>query len=166
MGGGAGNAIALAIVVSMYSAAHATVITVPRVYYAMAQDGLFFRKLAEVHPRYGTPAIAVVASCAWAAVLALTGTFEQLLTYVVFIGWIFYALGAAAVIALRLKRRDAERPFRVPGYPFTPALFVLAAALIVLNTIVSQPLQSALGIGVVLLGAPAYVIWRRRLTTS
>ena len=164
MGLGAGNAIALAIVVSMYSAAHATVITVPRVYQAMAQDGLFFRKLAEVHPRYGTPAIAVAASCSWAAVLALTGTFEQLLTYVVFIGWIFYALGAAAVIVLRVKRPDAERPFRVPGYPFTPALFVLAAALIVLNTIVSQPVQSALGIGVVMLGAPAYLIWRRRLT--
>jgi APA family basic amino acid/polyamine antiporter len=163
MGAAAGNAIALAIIVSMYSAAHATVITVPRVYFAMARDGLFFRRLTAVHPRYGTPAVAVVSSCAWAAVLALTGTFEQLLTYVVFIGWIFYALGAAAVIALRIKRPDAERPFRVPGYPLTPALFVLAAAAIVLNTVISQPRQAAIGIGVVLVGAPAYVMWRRRL---
>lgn len=160
------KAIALAIILSMYSAAHATVITVPRVYFAMAKDGLFFKKLAEVHPRYGTPAIAVIASCVWAAVLALTGTFEQLLTYVVFIGWIFYALGAAAVIALRIKRPNADRPFRVPGYPLTPAVFVLAAAVIVLNTVVTQPGQAAIGIGVVLLGAPAYVMWRRGTTAA
>ncbi len=161
MGPLAGKAIAAAIIVSMYSAAHATVITVPRVYFAMARDGIFFAKLAQVHPQYGTPAIAVIASCAWAAVLALTGTFEQLLTYVVFIGWIFYALGAAAVIALRVKRPDAARPFRVPGYPLTPAVFVLAAAVIVVNTMVTQPAQAAIGIGVVLLGAPAYVLWRK-----
>ena len=96
----------------------------------------------------------------------MTGTFEQLLTYVVFIGWIFYALGAAAVIALRLKSPDAERPFKVPGYPLTPVLFVLAAAVIVINTIVSQPKQAAIGIAVVLAGAPAYVIWRRRLSAA
>jgi APA family basic amino acid/polyamine antiporter len=163
LGPTAGKAIALAIIISMYSAAHATVITVPRVYFAMARDGLFFRKLTEIHPTYGTPAVAVVSSCAWAAVLAMTGTFEQLLTYVVFIGWIFYALGAAAVIALRIKRPDAVRPFRVPGYPVTPAVFVLAAAVIVGNTVLSQPRQAAIGIGVVLLGAPAYLLWKRRL---
>ena len=162
----AGGLIAAVIIVSMYSAAHSTVITVPRVYFAMAQDGLFFKRLAEVHPRFNTPALAIVTSCAWAAVLAMTGTFEQLLTYVVFIGWIFYALGAAAVIALRIKRPDAERPFKVPGYPLTPLLFVVAAAVIVINTIVSQPKQAAIGIAVVLAGAPAYVIWRRRLTAA
>lgn len=161
LGPAAGGVIALAIIISMYSAAHATVITAPRVYFSMAQDGLFFARLAEVHPRYGTPAVAIVASCTWAIALALTGTFEQLLTYVVFVGWIFYALGAAAVIALRIKRPSAERPFRVPGYPVTPLLFVLAAAAIVLNTIVEQPRQSAIGIGVVLLGVPAYMWWRR-----
>ncbi len=166
MGPTAGWLIAAAIIVSMYSAAHATVITVPRVYFAMARDGLFFRRLSEIHPKYNTPAVAIVASCTWAIVLALTGTFEQLLTYVVFIGWIFYALGAAAVIALRIKRPDAARPFRVPLYPLTPILFVLAAAVIVLNTIVSQPRQAVIGIGVVLAGAPAYLLWRRRLSAS
>ena len=165
MGPAAGWVIAAAIIVSMYSAAHSTVITVPRVYFAMARDGLFFRRLTEVHPRFGTPAIAIVTSCVWAIVLALSGTFEQLLTYVVFIGWIFYALGAAAVIALRIKKPDAKRPFRVPLYPFTPLLFVLAGTVIVLNTIVTQPVQSAIGIAVVLAGAPAYLIWRRRLRT-
>ena len=158
----AGQLIALAIIVSMYSAAHATVITAPRVYFAMAAEGLFFRRLAEVHPRFGTPAVAIVASCAWSAVLAATGTFEQLLTYVVFVGWIFYALGAAAVIAIRIKYPSASRPFKVPGYPVTPVLFVLAAAAIVGNTIYSQPRQAAIGLGMVLLGAPAYYAWRRR----
>lgn len=162
LGPAAGSVIAAAIIISMYSAAHATVITAPRVYFSMAQDGLFFRRLAEVHPKFGTPALAIGASCVWAALLALTGTFEQLLTYVVFVGWIFYALGAAAVISLRFKRPDVPRPFRVPGYPFTPLLFVLAAAAIVLNTIIEQPGQSAIGIGVVLLGVPAYAFWRSR----
>ncbi len=163
MGPAAGWVIAAAIIVSMYSAAHATVVTVPRVYFAMAQDGLFFRRLTEIHPRFGTPAIAIVTSCAWAALLALTGTFEQLLTHVVFIGWIFYALGAAAVISLRIKRPAAVRPFRVPLYPLTPVIFVLAGAVIVLNTVVTQPRESAIGIAVVLAGAPAYLIWKRRL---
>ena len=165
-GPAAGGLVAAVIIVSMYSAAHSTVITVPRVYFAMAKDGLFFKRLSEVHPRFNTPALAIVTSCTWAAVLAITGTFEQLLTYVVFIGWIFYALGAAAVIALRIKRPDAVRPFRVPGYPVTPLLFVLAACVIVINTIVSQPKQAAIGIAVVLAGAPAYLIWKRRLSAS
>ncbi|MCC7051789.1 MAG: amino acid permease [Gemmatimonadaceae bacterium] len=163
MGPAAGWLIAGAIIVSMYSAAHATVITVPRVYFAMARDGLFFRRLTEVHPTFGTPAIAIITSCTWALVLALTGTFEQLLTYVVFIGWIFYAMGAAAVIALRIKRPDAVRPFRVPGYPVTPLLFVLAAVVIVGNTVWSQPKEALIGIAVVLAGAPAYMVWKRRL---
>ena len=162
LGPWAGQLIAVAIIISMYSAAHATVITAPRVYYAMARDRLFFARIAEVHPRFGTPAVAIVASCLWSMVLAATGTFEQLLTYVVFVGWIFYALGAAAVIALRIKRPEAKRPFKVPGYPLTPALFVVAAAAIVGNTIWSQPGQAAIGLGVVLLGAPAYYVWRRR----
>jgi APA family basic amino acid/polyamine antiporter len=146
----------------MYSAAHSIVLTAPRVYYSMARDGLFFRRLAEVHPRFGTPALAIVTSAAWACLLAITGTFEQLLTYVVFVGWIFYALGAAAVMVLRRKRPDTPRPFRVPGYPFTPVLFVIAAAAIVLNTIATQPARAAIGLGVVFLGAPAYALWRRR----
>jgi APA family basic amino acid/polyamine antiporter len=162
LGPWAGQAIAAAILISMYSAAHATVITVPRVYYAMARDGLFFRRLADVHPRHGTPAFAIATSSLWAAVLAATGTFEQLLTYVVFVGWIFYALGAAAVIVLRFTRPHVPRPFRVPGYPFTPALFVLAAIALVGSTVASQPRLAATGIGMVLLGAPAYLVWRGR----
>jgi APA family basic amino acid/polyamine antiporter len=161
LGPWAGKAIALAIIISMYGAAHSVVITAPRVFYSMARDGVFFRRLAEVHPRFGTPALAIVVSTVWACLLAATGTFEQLLTYVVFVGWIFYALGAAAVLVLRRTRPDAARGFRVPGYPVTPVFFVLAAAAIVLNTIATQPSRAAIGLGVSLLGAPAYGLWRR-----
>jgi APA family basic amino acid/polyamine antiporter len=94
-------------------------------------------------------------------VLAVSGTFEQLLTYVVFVGWIFYALGAACVIVLRRTKPHADRPFRVPGYPWTVLLFILAAAALVGNTIATQPGRAAVGIGVVLLGLPVYYIWRR-----
>jgi APA family basic amino acid/polyamine antiporter len=158
----AGTFIALAIIVSMFSAGHTVVLTASRAYLAMARDGVFFKKLAEVDPKHGTPAFAIVSGCAWTAVLAATGTFEQLLTYVVFVGWIFYALGAAAVIALRFKLPDTPRPFRVPGYPLPPVLFVLAAAAIVANQVLEQPKESAFGLGIVLLGAPAYMLWNRK----
>ena len=162
VGGAAAKMIAAVILVSIFSATNGLTISAPRVYFAMARDGLFFRRLAEVHPRFGTPAAAIVASTAWSMVLAASGTFEQLLTYVVFVGWIFYGLGAVCVFVLRRTRPDVPRPFRVPGYPWTPALFVLAAAALVANTIATQPQRAAIGIGVSLLGAPVYLIWKRR----
>ena len=158
----AAKLVALTILVSIFSAANSIMLTAPRVYYAMARDGVFFNRLSEIHPRYGTPAFAVIALASWAAILAATGTFEQLLTYVIFIGWIFYALAAASLFVYRKRDPEAKRPYRVPGYPVTPSLFILAAAALVLNTIVAQPARAALGIGIVLLGAPAYLIWRRR----
>jgi APA family basic amino acid/polyamine antiporter len=161
VGPGAAKLIAAAILVSIFSATNGLTITAPRVYYAMAHDGLFFRRLADVHPRYGTPAVSIIAGTAWAMVLAVSGTFEQLLTYVVFVGWIFYALGAACVFVLRRTKPDVERPFRVPGYPWTPLLFIVAAAALVANTIATQPARAAVGIGVVLLGLPVYLVWKR-----
>jgi APA family basic amino acid/polyamine antiporter len=137
-------------------------LTATRAYYAMARDGLFFQHLADVHPGFGTPAVSIVASGLVAMVLAATGTFEQLFTYVIFSGWIFYSMGGAALFVLRAKEPDAHRPFRVPGYPITPALFVAAGTAVVLNAIVTQPRESAVGIAIVLVGAPAYLIWRRR----
>ena len=162
VGPGAAKLIAAVILVSIFSATNGLTLSAPRVYYAMANDGLFFRTLAGVHPRFGTPAVAIIAGTGWAMVLAVSGTFEQLLTYVVFVGWIFYALGAACVFVLRRTKPDAHRPFRVPGYPWTPLLFILAAAALVANTIATQPGRAAVGIGVVLLGAPVYLIWRPR----
>ena len=166
MGNTAGNLIAAAILVSIFSAANGLTLTAPRVYFAMAGDRVFFRRLADVHPRFGTPAFAIIVSSAWAILLAATGTFEQLLTYVVFAGWIFYALGAASIFVYRQRRPAAHRPFSVPLYPLTPLLFILAAAAIVLNTLIAQPGRAAIGLAVVLLGAPAYFLWRSRHDTA
>jgi APA family basic amino acid/polyamine antiporter len=160
MGPAAGSLIAAAILVSIFSAANGLTLTAPRVYFAMANDRVFFRRLADVHPRFHTPAFAIVASSAWAILLAATGTFEQLLTYVVFAGWMFYALGAASIFVYRRTRPAASRPFSVPFYPLTPLLFILAAAAIVLNTFIAQPGRALVGLAVVLLGVPVYFLWR------
>jgi len=155
-----GYLAAIPILVSIFGAANGIALTAPRVFYAMARDGLFFRKLAEVHPRFGTPAVAILAGSAWTMVLAGSGTFEQLLTYVVFTGWAFYGLAAASIFVYR-RLPQAARPFRVPGYPVTPLLFIAASGGIVVSTLVSRPTQALLGIGIILLGMPAYWWWRR-----
>jgi APA family basic amino acid/polyamine antiporter len=160
-GPAAANVIAAVILISIFSAANSALLTTPRVYYAMARDGLFFKRLADVHPRFGTPSTAVIAQGVWGVALAITGTFQQLFTYVVFAGWIFYALGAASIFVLRRTRPDAHRPFRVPGYPVTPFLFVLASAVIVANTLVVETKTALIGLAFVFSGVPAYLIWRR-----
>lgn len=163
---GAARLLALGIAVSIFSAGNAITLTASRVYYAMARDGLFFRRLGEVHARFGTPAFAVVAGSLWAALLALTGTFQQLLTYVVFCGWFFYGLGAASIFVYRRRTAVASLPYRVPWYPWTPLLFTAAAGVLVANTLVSQlaeePVRTGLALGIILLGVPAYFIWRAR----
>jgi APA family basic amino acid/polyamine antiporter len=153
--------LTIVILISMFSAANSIALTAPRVYYAMAKDGLFFRCLAEVHPRFGTPAFAVAATAIWASVLAVTGTFEQLLTYVIFVGWIFYALAAASIFVYRKRETVESLRYRVPGYPWTPLVFIVTVAAFVLNTILAQPARAAIGIGIVLTGVPGYLIWRR-----
>jgi APA family basic amino acid/polyamine antiporter len=158
---GAGKLVAVAILISMFSAANAVILNAPRVCYAMAKDGLFFKALSRVHPRFGTPALAVCAVGIWSAILAASGTFEQLLTYVVFVGWIFYALAAASIFIYRKRSPDEIRPYRVPAYPWTPILFIAAASALVANTIARQPVRAAVGLGIVFLGAPAYMFWRR-----
>ena len=155
--------VTIAILISMFSAANSITLTSPRVYYAMAKDGLFFRRLAEVHPRFGTPAFAIGATVFWASVLAASGTFEQLLTYVVFIGWSFYAVAAASIFVYRKREAgEAKSSYRVPGYPWTPLTFIAVVIAFVLNTIVAQPARAGIGLAVVLTGVPAYFIWRRR----
>ena len=162
----ASKLIAIMILMSIFSASNGVMLTSPRVYYAMARDRLFFYGLAQVHPRFQTPAFAIISSAFWSAILAISGTFDQLLTYVIFTGWIFYALAGAGIFVYRRRMPDAARPFRVPGYPVTPLLFVVAAAALALNTIVTQPTRAGIGIAIVLLGAPAYFIWRREAFPS
>ncbi|MGA9772914.1 MAG: amino acid permease [Blastocatellia bacterium] len=165
----AAKLIIIAIAISIFSATNSNVLTSPRVYYAMAMDGLFFRQLAEVHPRFGTPAFAIIAGSMWAAVLAMSGTFTQLLTLVVFSGWIFYALAAASIFVYRKRQPAVERAYRTPGYPLTPLLFILAAIVLVINTLKDQlsdnPIRTLLALSIIVLGIPAYYIWRSRSKT-
>jgi basic amino acid/polyamine antiporter, APA family len=158
---GASRIVAAVILVSIFSAANSIMLNSPRVYHAMAKDGLFFHSLAKVNRRFGTPALAITVAGIWSALLSVSGTFEQLLTYVVFIGWMFYALAAASIFVYRRRAPQAVRPYHVPGYPFTPVIFVAAAMAVVISTIVGQPVRAAIGLAVVFLGAPAYAFWRR-----
>lgn len=163
-----GKFVALTILISTFSATNSVILTAPRVFYAMANDNLFFKKLAEVHPRFQTPAAAVITLGVWSAVLACAGKFSELIGGVIFIGWIFYGLGAAAIFPIRRASQGLPIPYRVPGYPWTPLLFVLAAAAIVGNAVVQalfEPLQFknlAIAIALFLLGLPAYFFWRKR----
>ncbi len=158
----AARALTVLVLVSIFSAANGLMLTTPRLYYAMARDEVFFARFGVVHERFHTPVFAIVSLAAWSAVLALSGSFEQLLTYVVFAGWIFYGLGALSVFVFRRRRPDAVRPYRTPGYPLSPILFVASAALLVLNTIATQPARAAVGIAAVLTGTPAFFLWRWR----
>ena len=158
----AANLVTIVILISVFSAANSSFLTGPRVYYAMARDEVFFKRLSEIHPRYGTPALAILAGGAWAAILAVSGTFEQLTSYVVFAGWIFYALGAAAVFRYRKLHPDTHRPYKVAGYPWTPLLFIVSALALVANTIVAKPIDAGVGLCLILLGLPAYAYWRTR----
>ena len=157
----AAKLIAIPVLVSIVSGAHGIMLTSSRVFFAMSRDGVFFKKLGEVHPVFGTPANSIIAMSVWGAVLAMSGTFEMLLTYVVFVGWIFYGLGGLSVIVFRRREPDAPRPFKVPGYPITPLLFVASALVIVLNTVVTNPTRGAIGIGGALLGVPIFYLWKR-----
>ncbi|HKV25210.1 MAG TPA: amino acid permease [Candidatus Acidoferrum sp.] len=160
--------VAITILISTFSAANSVILTAPRVFYAMANDRLFFRQLSEVHPRFRTPAVAIVALGVWSAVLACAGKFADLIGGVIFIGWIFYGLGAAAIFPLRRAAKGIAPPYRVPGYPWTPILFVLAAAAIVGNAIAAalhDPRQFKnieLAFVLFALGVPAYFFWRKR----
>ncbi len=146
-----------AIVCSILGAMNALVLAGPRAYYQMARDGLFFRQLGKVHVTFRTPAAALVVQAVWSCVLILfIGGFSQLFTYVIFGGWIFYALAVASVVGLRKKDPAMERPFRVPGYPFVPILFVLTAGAIVVNTLVASPRESSIGLAFIALGIPLY----------
>ncbi|HYL99446.1 MAG TPA: amino acid permease, partial [Blastocatellia bacterium] len=145
--------VALVILISILSAANTTCLGAPRVFYAMAADGLFLKRFAAVHERYKTPAAAIVVGSVWAAFLAAMGSFVQLLTFVIFIGWIFYGLAAASIFVYRRRNPDTARPYRVPGYPITPLVFILSAAALVVKTLWTQPVSDSIkGLGVVAIG--------------
>jgi APA family basic amino acid/polyamine antiporter len=149
------------ILCSIFGALNGNVLGGGRVYYAMARDGVFFAAVGRVHPRFETPATALAIQGLWAMVLAASGTFKQLYTYVIFTGWLFYGAAVLAVIVLRRRQPSRVRPYRVWGYPVMPVAFGLAALAIVANTLARSPKESLIGLGLVLAGVPIYLLWNR-----
>jgi APA family basic amino acid/polyamine antiporter len=160
--------IALAIAISTFGFLDLSVLAPTRVYFAMARDGIFFDAVAKLHPKFGTPALAIVLQATWAAVLALTGTYGQLIDTVVFADWIFFGATVAAIFVFRRRIPLSQRPagtFRAPLYPLLPALFVAAAVLVVGSVLWSNPLRSLVGAALLAAGVPAYLYWSRRVRT-
>ena len=154
--------ISLAILCSTFGALSANVLAGPRVLFAMARDGVFFEPLAKIHPRAETPAHAIWALAIWASVLSLSGGYEHLITMSQFANWIFFTMVISSVILLRRRHPEWERPYRVPGYPWTVIVFVLVSSVFVVNTLVGSATSSLLGLGLLLCGIPFYVWSTRR----
>ncbi len=159
--GSRGGAVVAALVTfSAFGAMSGSILAAPRVYFAMARDGLLFQWVNHVHPTFRTPHRAILLQAVWASVLVWTGTYRQLFTRVIFTQWAFFALMAVGIFVLR-RRPDYRPVYRIWGYPWVPALFIVASLAIVVNRFRSEPLDSVLGVGVVALGVPVYYLWSR-----
>lgn len=154
--------LSAAILVSIFGCLSATILYSSRIYMPMARDGLFFRTLAKIDPRTRVPARSLWAQSLWAILLTLSGTYEQLFTYVTFAVVLFQAAAGIALFVVRKRRPELRRGYRAWGYPIVPALFVLASFLLVGNTLAERPIESVAGLGLLALGLPAYGYWRRR----
>ncbi len=158
--------IALGIVASTFGFLNLVLLVSPRVYQAMARDGLFFESFARLHPKWRTPVTAIVFQGIWAVILLYSGTYGQLLDYVVFADWIFFGLTAATLFVLRRRDGDRPVPFRVPLHPITTLLFILAAIYVVVGSITSNPGNALIGSGLLLAGVPVFLYWRRRVESA
>jgi basic amino acid/polyamine antiporter, APA family len=158
----AARLVSLAVLVSTFGCLSSTILYSSRIYLPMAADGLFFPSLAKVDPRFRTPVRCLWAQTAWSVLLTLSGTYEQLYTYVIFSSVVFHAATAAAVFVFRRRLPDAPRPYRTWGYPVVPALFILACLLLIGNTLAEKPVESLAGLGLLVLGVPAFLVFRGR----
>ena len=149
------------IAISCFSAAATCTLSGARVYLAMAQDGVFFKRMAVIHPKWRTPAFSLIGQGVWAAILTLSGRYDQLYTYVIFGMVLSYTLTVIALFILRWKRPNLPRPYRCAGYPWLPAIYVLVGAAWTLNTIITRPIEAFWGTAIVLIGVPGYLYWKR-----
>ncbi len=150
------------IAISCFSAAAACTLSGARVYLAMAQDGVFFRRMAVILHKWRTPAFSLIGQGIWAAVLTVSGRYDQLYTYVIFGMVLSYTLTVIGLFVLRWKRPDVPRPYRCTGYPWLPAIYVLVGVAWTLNTIIQRPTEAFWGAAIVLIGVPGYLYWKRR----
>jgi APA family basic amino acid/polyamine antiporter len=162
LGSTGANAVSIAAMISIFAALNGSILSGSRVPFAMARDRLFFRRVSYVHPQHRTPSVSILALSAWAAVLVLSGRYDQLYTYVIFASVILYGMATAAVIVLRYKRPDLPRPYRTLGYPVVPVVFVLGITCLVISTLWKSPRESLMGLVLVALGLPFYFYWKRR----
>ncbi len=162
----AAQALGAMIALSCFGAASSAILCSARVSYAMARDGAFFHAMGRVHPRYRTPAFSLIALSAWSCILALSGSYDQLYTYVMFMMVLSYVAAVVGLFVLRRKHPRAHRPYRCTGYPYLPALYIFFAGAWALNSVVTRPKETLIGIFIVFLGAPFYVFWRRRVKSS
>ena len=153
--------VSIIILISLLGANNGFILTSARINYAMARDKLFFQQAAKVHPKFKSPANALVIQALWASILTFSGTYNQLITYIIFASWIFYAMSCAAVIILRKKRPEMKRPYKTPGYPYIPIIFILFAVFLTFNTILEAPRDAAVGAGIILAGLPLYFYWKK-----
>jgi APA family basic amino acid/polyamine antiporter len=158
---GAG-AVSVAAMISIFAALNGSILSGSRVPFAMARDGLFFKRVGFVHPQHRTPSVSILALSAWACLLVLSGRYDQLYTYVIFASVILYGMATAAVVVLRFKRPDMPRPYRTIGYPVVPIVFVLGIASLVISTLLKSPVESLIGLGLIALGLPFYFYWKSR----
>ena len=158
-----GAIISLCVMISTFGTVNATSMTTARVYFAMAKDKLFFPGFGKVHPKFKTPGKSLMIQGIWASLLTLTGTYDQLFTYVIFAGWIFFALGAVAVFIIRRKIPVVHRTFRVPGYPWVPMAFIIVATWFVVNTLIEQTADSFVGLLLLIVGIPFYLYWKQQI---
>ncbi|MCI0415080.1 amino acid permease [bacterium] len=156
-----GRIITAAVLISAFGCISSTILYAARIYFPMAQDGVFFPALARIHPRYRTPSTSIIAQGIWACLLTFSGTYEQLYTFVVFVVIVFHLATGIAVFVLRRKRPDAHRPYRTWGYPVVPVIFILSSFLLVANTLLEKPVQSLIGVFILALGIPAYYWWKK-----
>ena len=162
--GSGGRAIMSGIVMfSTFGAVSGIILAGPRVYYSMARDGLLFRWVGDIHPKYKTPHKAIIIQAVWSSVLVATGTYQVLFTRVVYTEWIFFGLMATGLFILR-RRPGIKRDYSIWGYPIVPAIFILLSFVIVLNQIISDPRESIFGIFLVMAGLPVYYFWTKRNT--
>jgi APA family basic amino acid/polyamine antiporter len=153
--------LSLMIAISCFSAAATCTLSGARVYLAMAQDGVFFKRMAVIHPRWRTPAFSLIGQGIWAAVLMLSGRYDQLYTYVIYGMVLSYTLTVVGMFLLRWKRPEIPRPYRCTGYPWLPAIYVLIGTAWTLNTIITRPTEAFWGTAIVLVGVPGYLYWKR-----
>jgi APA family basic amino acid/polyamine antiporter len=154
--------IAVGITISTLGFLSQGMLTAPRVYFAMAEDGLFFRRVAEVSPRTRVPVVAIILQGAAAAIIALSGTFGQILSYVVSVDFVFFGLTGLALFVFRRRNPEQEVPFEVPGHPFTTAFFVIACWTVVVATVANNPVNALIGYAILAGGIPACLFWQRQ----